>query len=430
MDADGFTLVMDDQFANAYRISYLALGGDDLTDVYMESGSTPTSAGNYDITGVGFQPDALLIAATHIQAAGDAKDTVNFSLGWATSASNQGVIFGHALDNQATSSTASYGYNGEILATYSASGSPSIRESFVSFGADGFTLNHLEGVGRTYCYICLKGGSYAAGDLTTRTDGNDITESVGFQPVAVLFGSAGGALCAQDTPANNLKLSIGAATSASNRACAAVWDQDALADTETARANYDSAVYANVQDDAVVGLMDLKSVSSTGFTCVMDDADPSACWVNYLAIGAAPVSSPSPSLSPSASASPTPSSSESSSASPSAAVIEVGPAATNRASVTVAGNTVLDLANPATGSGVITNIDIYVASQITSAKVGLYYLVSGTTYRCRSSYTTGVLAAGLNQLTGLSLEVQAGDFIGIYHATGTVDRADSGGSSA
>jgi len=66
MDADGFTLVMDDQFSNAYRISYLALGGDDLTDVYMGSGSTPTSTGNYDVTGVGFQPDALLIAATHI----------------------------------------------------------------------------------------------------------------------------------------------------------------------------------------------------------------------------------------------------------------------------------------------------------------------------------------------------------------------------
>jgi hypothetical protein len=32
--------------------------------------------------------------------------------------------------------------------------------------------------------------------------------------------------------------------------------------------------------------MDLKSVESDGFTCVMDDTDPAGCWVMYLAIGA------------------------------------------------------------------------------------------------------------------------------------------------
>lgn len=112
------------------------------------------------------------------------------------------------------------------------------------------------------------------------------------------------------------------------------------------------------------------------------------------------------------------------------AAIAVGPAATNRASVTVAGNTVLDLANAADGTGTIDTVTVYVASQITTAKVGLFYLSSGTTYVCRSSYTTGVLTTGLNTLTGLSLAVQSGDVIGIYHATGTVDRADSGGTSA
>lgn len=112
------------------------------------------------------------------------------------------------------------------------------------------------------------------------------------------------------------------------------------------------------------------------------------------------------------------------------AAIAVGPAASDRASVTVAGNTVLDLANPADGTGTIDTITIYVNSQITTAKVGLFYLTTGTTYICRSSYTTGVLTVGLNTLTGLNLACQAGDVIGIYHATGAVDRADTGGTSA
>jgi len=162
-----------------------------------------------------------------------------------------------------------------------------IRNSFVSFDADGFTLNALEASAQRYFnFICLKGGQYSAGDITTRTDGNDIAETVGFTPVALLFASANRALSTQDTLTDHNSISIGAGTSTTNRACAAIWDQDALADTETAFANYDTAVYANVADDAIAGLMDIKSIDASGFTCVMDDTDPTACWVTYLAIGA------------------------------------------------------------------------------------------------------------------------------------------------
>src|SRR3972149_9729964 len=51
MDADGFTVIYDDQFTQAYRISYLALGGTDLTNVYIGSQQQPASTGNYSVTG-------------------------------------------------------------------------------------------------------------------------------------------------------------------------------------------------------------------------------------------------------------------------------------------------------------------------------------------------------------------------------------------
>lgn len=112
------------------------------------------------------------------------------------------------------------------------------------------------------------------------------------------------------------------------------------------------------------------------------------------------------------------------------ATINVGPAATNRASVTASGNTVLDLANAANDTGTITQLDIYVATQTTTTKVGIFYLVSGSTYKCRSATgALGSLAAGLNTIT-VSLAVQKGDFIGVYHTGGGIDRADSGGTSA
>lgn len=109
--------------------------------------------------------------------------------------------------------------------------------------------------------------------------------------------------------------------------------------------------------------------------------------------------------------------------------INVGPAAINRASSSYKGYTVLDLSYPADATGLITTITVYVATQITTAKIGIFYLSSGTTYVCRSSYTTGVLTTTLNTLGGLSLAVVLGDFIGIYYADGAIDMSSSGGSS-
>ena len=111
--------------------------------------------------------------------------------------------------------------------------------------------------------------------------------------------------------------------------------------------------------------------------------------------------------------------------------ISVGPAASDRAASATANLTLLDLGNAADGTGTIDTVTVYVGTQISTAKIGLFYLVSGTTYKCRSSYTTSTLSTGLNTLTGLTLAVKSGDFIGIYWATtGTIDRADSGGTSA
>ena len=284
MDADGFTVTVDNQFTQAYRISYLALGGADLTNVKIGATQLPTSTGEWDVTSVGFQPDALITAHQRYPDVADL-GVQRLSLGMATSSSAQGIIASCGANGVGTSTTNRYGYNGEVIACCNTD-DVDCRNAFVSFLSNGFRLNSLEGAYPVYfSYICLKGGSYTVGDLTTRADGNDISETVGFEPTALLFASVNQALSTQDTASDHARVSIGAATSASNRACAAVSDEDNLADSETAYANYDSAVYANIADDAIVGLMDIKSIEETGFTCVMDDTDPSACWVTYLAIG-------------------------------------------------------------------------------------------------------------------------------------------------
>ena len=224
-DADGFTIIMDNQFEIALRISYLALGGDDLTNVYIGDLTTPTSAGNFSETGVGFQPDAIIFSSAGINGTSGTGTTFGHSVGVATGSANQGTIMGFSRNGVTTTTTSGYGYNAELVAPrMNNSGDTLHRDAFVSMNADGFTLNHLEGSSAVVLfYIALKGGQYKVGELTTRTDGNDIVETEpGFSPAAILFLSANRALSTQDSPTTNNNSSIGAATSTTNRTTQAV----------------------------------------------------------------------------------------------------------------------------------------------------------------------------------------------------------------
>jgi len=92
MDADGFTLVVDDQFTNAYRISYLALGGTDLTNVYIGNKAEHLVIEQYQVTGVGFQPDVLITAFAGRATLNSVAGGLNMGIGMATSSNNQGVL--------------------------------------------------------------------------------------------------------------------------------------------------------------------------------------------------------------------------------------------------------------------------------------------------------------------------------------------------
>jgi len=63
-------------------------------------------------------------------------------------------------------------------------------------------------------------------------------------------------------------------------------------------------------------------------------------------------------------------------------------------------------------------------------KVGLFYLVSGSTWRCRNSVTVEDISSGLQTIDGLVMEVRAGDYLGFWHQGGTLARTDSGGPGA
>lgn len=110
--------------------------------------------------------------------------------------------------------------------------------------------------------------------------------------------------------------------------------------------------------------------------------------------------------------------------------IDVGTIPTNRAGTAPAGNTYVYLDNPANNAGHLTSIELWAASNLTGCKVGTFYLVSGTIYHCRDAEAIGSVTAGSKQTFTVDLVVEVGDFIGIYYATGTLERTDTGGAGA
>jgi len=109
------------------------------------------------------------------------------------------------------------------------------------------------------------------------------------------------------------------------------------------------------------------------------------------------------------------------------ALIDIGSEAINRAASYPATYTMIDLANPANNDGIITSIEVWAAVNITGLRVGTFYLVSGTTFKCRDSVIIGNVTAGSKQtFSSLSIAVEIGDLIGCYFTAGSIEASASG----
>ena len=112
---------------------------------------------------------------------------------------------------------------------------------------------------------------------------------------------------------------------------------------------------------------------------------------------------------------------------------DIGDAAIEQALNTSAAVTNVNIGNPADVAGIISTIEIWLVSVgcSASAKVGSFYVVSGSTLKCRDSQVIGALAPGAKRtVSGLSIAVEIGDYIGFYDSAGRVARALSGGGEA
>jgi hypothetical protein len=289
---NNFVLEIQDAFVTDLLVHYWVITGLDNAEI----GSFTPTPGNQTVNNSGnFQPHVTFFM--HGAQYSGGSDTP-VMIGAATSSSDDHVHQSGANDGSTSGTTGSYNLSGECLAWQSTSpvNAPTNRAEFVSHnaGPGGFTINWLERANAPAIrYLSLRGGNWIVGNLLTQTDTTTaITESgFGWTPAGMLFVSAAKAQTTQDaTPATHDEWSVGCATSASARNCCQMDSRSGNTTMFVHLASRADCVYAN-SDPAntaytLEGLMDVQSFdTNAGFTCIMDDADPSQAFVWYAAVG-------------------------------------------------------------------------------------------------------------------------------------------------
>lgn len=298
MDADGFTIVvdLDPPAAASRRISYLAIGGADVSSVKGGNFTKAAATGNQAVTGVGFQPDITFFFATGEAGPLPADNDFNarYGFGAAISAAKQGVLWSWAEDGNANTNDQRYSRFDECMYIEN-NVSAQQRATFVTQDSDGFTVNWLAGTTAVpILYLCIKGGSWHIGNSATLTSLASIaTTGYGFAPKAVMVLSVGAtAQQTAGTPASDHCLSVGAGTGAAARVAQSNYEQTALATSDAWFGIEYDEIYSNLSLPGIAGLMDIQSMDADGVTFVMDDADPTTRVFWYIGMGDSPAGGP------------------------------------------------------------------------------------------------------------------------------------------
>ena len=116
-----------------------------------------------------------------------------------------------------------------------------------------------------------------------------------------------------------------------------------------------------------------------------------------------------------------------------ATAIDIGSEASDRTNSW--GTTVVTVINkntPATGTGKITTVEIWAATEMAGCEVATFFVVSGNNLSTRDYETVnngngaGVVLAGSKQTFVVDLDVVEGDYLGIYYSSGALDCVLSG----
>ncbi|MGH9877708.1 MAG: Ig-like domain-containing protein, partial [Nitrososphaerales archaeon] len=240
-----------------------------------------------NITGVGFEPKALILFTT-AQSTEGFSDSYSFAMGFSNGTSSRNVSV-KSDDNGGVSNTGrAFGTN---MLRIIGSGNPTIvaRASVIGFNSDGFALNWTSNtITPSIIHYLALGGvditDVAVSSFVANTTAINQTVSVGFQPDLVMFMHAGST--AEAGKSRHGYMSYGFATSPTERAAIAVSSEDNrnLMDTKKWQRTDRAIIMLTPSSGAIEAQADLFSMNPDGFTVEWIDPPADPDRVYYLAI--------------------------------------------------------------------------------------------------------------------------------------------------
>jgi len=106
--------------------------------------------------------------------------------------------------------------------------------------------------------------------------------------------------------------------------------------------------------------------------------------------------------------------------------IDIGGACIDRNASQSQGWTIISKDNPANANGTVTKLCVWCNTPMSGIKIASFYLINGTTYKCRAVDNVANLSAGKHENIVISLAVQTDDILGIYFTSGTIEESSTG----
>ncbi len=253
-------------------------------------GTLSTSAGTGDksVTGLAFQPKAVLAFYNNQTATGTAADA-HIGVGMTGTAAEDLSTYFNSLDNAATSDIMRSVLNTAFWkTTVGGATTARVTGTMTSLNSDGFTINTTANVTSAQMPYLAIGGSdvthAAAGQVNmANSTSNFSVTGLAFQPDIVFLSVI--LLAVNGTANNNNSFSFGVAHS-SGVWCSAVKSQNGQATMNTSRAFYDNlcAVVLQSTGDTAVDEVGFSAMTSDGFTLTHPVNSGGTYLINYLAV--------------------------------------------------------------------------------------------------------------------------------------------------
>lgn len=109
--------------------------------------------------------------------------------------------------------------------------------------------------------------------------------------------------------------------------------------------------------------------------------------------------------------------------------IDIGEAAIDRDTGFFNGWTLISKGNPANVAGKISTVEIWASTSMSGIYVATFFELSPNYFSTRDWQAVSGVAAGAKRTRSVNLDVEIGDFIGIYFTGGTIKWSSSGGDN-